>query len=127
MSCHTVSFSYCARSLLVCRRKRCEAGAQHAVSTQQKRTVACNVPLRDAQESFAGGPTGGKKRRLAGSAAARPVDALSFAGVAKGKPRSEACRWFFELLVLKSRGYVELEQEEPYADIQIRPRPKLLV
>ena len=83
--------------------------------------------LSTLQESFAGGPPGKKKRRLsAGSGARRPTNELSFAEVARGKPRGEACRWFFELLVLKSRAYVDLEQAAPYGDIAIRPRPKLL-
>lgn len=42
------------------------------------------------------------------------------------KTRLDACRWFFEALVLKNKGYVELRQEEPYGDIAILPRPKLL-
>ena len=79
------------------------------------------------QESFAGGPPGKKKRRLlAGGGARPPTDELSFAKIAGGKPRAEACRWFFELLVLKSRSYVDLEQAAPYGDIAIRVRPKLL-
>lgn len=44
----------------------------------------------------------------------------------EGKSRVDACRWFFELLVLKSKNWVDLEQGEPYADISITARPKLL-
>ncbi len=73
------------------------------------------------------GPPGKKKRRLTASGgAAKPADALSLAQVLRGKRRGEACRWFFELLVLKSKNYVALEQAAPYADILIRPQPKLL-
>ena len=43
-----------------------------------------------------------------------------------GKTRLDAARWFFELLVLKSKDFVELEQTQPYADICIRPRPLLM-
>ena len=42
-----------------------------------------------------------------------------------GKARLDSARWFFELLVLKSKDFVELEQQEPYADITIRARPLL--
>lgn len=80
-----------------------------------------------AQEGFGVGPPSKKKRRLtAGGGAAKPADALSFAQVLRGKRRGEACRWFFELLVLKSKNYVELEQAAPYGNIHIRPQPKLL-
>ena len=44
----------------------------------------------------------------------------------EGKSRVDACRWFFELLVLKNKNWVDLEQPEPYADIRISARPKLL-
>ena len=44
----------------------------------------------------------------------------------EGKTRVDACRWFFEVLVLKSRDYVELEQPKPYGDIRIRPTSRLL-
>ena len=44
----------------------------------------------------------------------------------EGKARVDACRWFFEVLVLKSRDYVELEQPKPYGDIRIRPTSRLL-
>ena len=44
----------------------------------------------------------------------------------EGKGRRDASRWFFEMLVLKTRNYVQLSQEEPYADIAIEPTSKLL-
>ncbi len=47
-------------------------------------------------------------------------------GLVEGKSRVDACRWFFELLVLKNKNWVDLEQPEPYADIRISARPKLL-
>lgn len=43
-----------------------------------------------------------------------------------GKARLDAARWFFELLVLKTKDFVDLDQPEPYADIAIRPRPLLM-
>ena len=35
------------------------------------------------------------------------------------KSRLEACRWFFESLVLRNKGYVDLEQRAPYGDVEI--------
>ena len=43
-----------------------------------------------------------------------------------GKSKADACRWFFEVRVLKTRNYVELEQPKPYGDISIRPTSRLL-
>lgn len=44
----------------------------------------------------------------------------------EGKGRKDASRWFFEMLVLKTRNYVNLKQEEPYSDISISATSKLL-
>lgn len=38
--------------------------------------------------------------------------------------RMEACRTFFELLVLKNRGYVQLEQRRPFTHMAIAPTHK---
>ncbi|KAL0918893.1 hypothetical protein M5K25_010940 [Dendrobium thyrsiflorum] len=43
-----------------------------------------------------------------------------------GKTRKEASRMFFETLVLKTRDYIQVEQEKPFEYIQIKPRIKLL-
>ncbi|KAL2330141.1 hypothetical protein Fmac_017722 [Flemingia macrophylla] len=43
-----------------------------------------------------------------------------------GKTRKEASRMFFETLVLKTRDYVHVEQTKPYANINIKPRMKLM-
>nr|VDC78874.1 unnamed protein product [Brassica rapa] len=42
-----------------------------------------------------------------------------------GKTRKEASRMFFEILVLKTRDYIQVEQAKPYESITIKPRPKL--
>lgn len=39
--------------------------------------------------------------------------------------RSDAVTFFFELLVLKTRGYVGVEQTQAYGDIKLRPESKL--
>ena len=51
---------------------------------------------------------------------------ISLDGMVEGKSRVDACCWFFEVLVLKSRDYVELDQPKPYGDISIRPTSRLL-
>ena len=43
-----------------------------------------------------------------------------------GKTRKEASRMFFETLVLKTRDYVHVEQPKPFANINLKPRTKLM-
>ncbi|XP_065010404.1 sister chromatid cohesion 1 protein 4-like isoform X1 [Musa acuminata AAA Group] len=43
-----------------------------------------------------------------------------------GKTRKEASRMFFETLVLKTKDFIQVEQERPSDYITIRPRSKLL-
>lgn len=43
-----------------------------------------------------------------------------------GKTRKEAARMFFETLVLKTRDYVHVEQNDSFDDISIFPRAKLM-
>eukprot|EP00873_Tetraselmis_striata_P019210 jgi/Tetstr1/439474/TSEL_027906.t1 len=56
---------------------------------------------------------------------ARP-DIVGFSRLVAGKKRLDASRWFFEMLVLKSKDYLDLEQKEPYGDIKIRAGAKLM-
>ncbi|RWR83915.1 Rad21/Rec8-like protein [Cinnamomum micranthum f. kanehirae] len=43
-----------------------------------------------------------------------------------GKTRKEASRMFFETLVLKTKDYVHVEQENPFEKINIQPRVKIM-
>ncbi|XP_077229812.1 sister chromatid cohesion 1 protein 4-like [Tasmannia lanceolata] len=43
-----------------------------------------------------------------------------------GKSRKEASRMFFETLVLKTKDYIHVEQENPFENINIKPRVKLM-
>ncbi|KAK4795097.1 hypothetical protein SAY86_013091 [Trapa natans] len=43
-----------------------------------------------------------------------------------GKTRKEASRMFFESLVLKTRDYIQVEQEQPFDNINMKPRSKLM-
>ncbi|BDA47997.1 probable double-strand-break repair protein rad21 homolog at N-terminal half [Coccomyxa sp. Obi] len=73
------------------------------------------------------GAAGKKKRRLAsGAAAATGKGNVMLDDLVEGHSRVDACRWFFELLVLKTKNYVDLEQPQPYGNISIVARPKLL-
>jgi cohesin complex subunit SCC1 len=66
------------------------------------------------------GNAGKKKRRLQ-SGNAQVGGTVTLDDLVEGKSRVDACRWFFEVLVLKSRDYVDLEQVEPYGNITIKP------
>ena len=88
-------------------------------------TLGCARPgVAHAQAEFSG-LTGRKKRRRQ-SGTPEIGGSVSLDGLVDGKTRADACRWFFEVLVLKSRDYVELEQPKPYGDISIRPTSRLL-
>lgn len=58
----------------------------------------------------------------AGVAGAPPV-ALS--PLLEGHSRKEASRLFFELLLLRTKGMVGVDQAEPYADLMLKPSAKL--
>ncbi|KAJ1783366.1 sister chromatid cohesion protein 1, partial [Coemansia sp. RSA 2399] len=50
---------------------------------------------------------------------------LSFANVTKGARRTDSVKLFFELLVLKTKDFVDVKQQVPFDDILIAPRSKL--
>ncbi|KAJ2798745.1 sister chromatid cohesion protein 1 [Coemansia guatemalensis] len=60
----------------------------------------------------------------AASSAARG-QALSFMKIAKDARRDDAVRLFFELLVLKSKDFIDVSQPAPFEDILVVPRAKL--
>ena len=73
----------------------------------------------------------GKRKRNTPRKGANGIDAdatpqqLQLDSMLAGKSKLEAARVFFELLVLNHKGYVQLNQEEPYAGIGIVPASKL--
>ena len=73
-------------------------------------------------------PASGSKRRLNGASSGKvpAVESLALDGLVAGRPRLEACRWFFEALVLRNKGFVDLKQDEPYGEIHITPLAKLI-
>lgn len=56
-----------------------------------------------------------------GAAAAGLGPVLSFEGISAGHNRLDACRWFYEMLVLSNKGLVTLRQDESYGDISVTP------
>ncbi|KAI3459095.1 hypothetical protein Pfo_015758 [Paulownia fortunei] len=51
---------------------------------------------------------------------------LSMDNLLIGKSRKEASRMFFETLVLKTRDYIHVEQRNPFDDITMKPRARLM-
>jgi len=54
-----------------------------------------------------------------------PQEKLNLSQMLARRTRKESVRMFFETLVLKSKDYLEVKQEEPYADILLSPTSKL--
>ncbi|KAL3624594.1 hypothetical protein CASFOL_031262 [Castilleja foliolosa] len=54
-----------------------------------------------------------------------PPEVLSLNKILEGKPRKICARMFFETLVLRTRGLVDANQENPYGDITLKVTPKL--
>ncbi|XP_038989786.1 sister chromatid cohesion 1 protein 3-like isoform X2 [Phoenix dactylifera] len=50
---------------------------------------------------------------------------VSLNEILEGKTRKQCARMFFETMVLKSYGLIDVQQEEAYADILISPTPAL--
>ncbi|KAL3650091.1 hypothetical protein CASFOL_006494 [Castilleja foliolosa] len=53
-------------------------------------------------------------------------ESLSMDNLLIGKSRKEASRMFFEALVLKTRDFIHVEQCDPFDDVTIKPRTRLM-
>lgn len=102
-----------------------DAAAQHATAFTRNTALV----LEHLRREFA--PSTGSKRRhpgshgdLAAGMAALSLDSLLLGGAAP-RGRLDAARWFYECLVLRNTGFVQLEQGDPYGDIAIAPTPLL--
>lgn len=71
------------------------------------------------QVTWEGGLGTSKRRRKTGAGTAVALASVGLNTMLTGKSRQDASRWFFELLVLKSQGFVELQQAQPYAEISV--------
>ena len=83
-----------------------------------KRTVRV---LNHLQNCFA--PSIGDKRPRDLDHSSLPP--LSLDDIVRERSRLDACRWFFESLVLRNKGFLSLNQQEPYSDIMLLPTSKL--
>ncbi|KAA6426441.1 MAG: sister chromatid cohesion 1 4 [Trebouxia sp. A1-2] len=96
--------------------------------TKDSFTSRTKMVLSSLQTNFeaAAEPGSVKKRRLSSNSSHGSAPQVSMNALVEGKGRKDASRWFFEMLVLKTRNYVNLKQEEPYSDISISATSKLL-
>jgi len=69
-------------------------------------------------------PSTGSKRPHESSSAAHAT--LNLDDIVQSKNRLEACRWFFESLVLRNKGFVDLMQEDAYGTIRVVPQEKMM-
>lgn len=47
-------------------------------------------------------------------------------GLLEGYGRKTAAKMFFEVLVLKTSNYIDVKQEEPYGNVDLKPTPQLM-
>ncbi|CAF2048602.1 unnamed protein product [Brassica napus] len=66
-----------------------------------------------------------KERSSSGPSSSSSSGDLSLGKILEGKTRKLAARMFFETLVLKSRGLIDMQQEQPYSDITLKLMPGL--
>mmetsp|Transcript_5985 Transcript_5985/g.9191 ORF Transcript_5985/g.9191 Transcript_5985/m.9191 type:complete len:698 (+) Transcript_5985:151-2244(+) len=83
---------------------------KHSFSTRTVRMVGVLQRAFRDQESSASSPEDGQ---------------LVYNEMVEGKKRKTAAGCFFELLVLSTRGFIKVQQAEPYGSITIRPTDKL--
>lgn len=50
---------------------------------------------------------------------------VNLSQVSQGRTRKESARLFYEILVLKTTNYVDVQQNEAYGDIAVKKLPKL--
>lgn len=110
-------------SLLVEEREEEEGGDGDGVGITERTRMA----LFQLQKNFAGS-AGSKRRHPSTGGADAAIKSLSLNEMMDDKKtRLEACRLFYQMLVLQGQGFVEMEQEEAYGDISIKARDKLLL
>ncbi|KAL2914318.1 sister chromatid cohesion protein 1 [Polyrhizophydium stewartii] len=76
--------------------------------------------IRILQDRFEGGETFG----IQGDSPSERAPA-KYSEFVQGAPRSARARFFFELLVLKTKKMIDVQQKKPYDDISIVPTPNL--
>ncbi|CAA7035216.1 unnamed protein product [Microthlaspi erraticum] len=66
-----------------------------------------------------------KERFLSSPASEYPSGDLSLSKILAGKTRKLAAQMFYETLVLKSRGLIDVQQDQPYSDVALKLMPSL--
>ncbi|CAH8390257.1 unnamed protein product [Eruca vesicaria subsp. sativa] len=66
-----------------------------------------------------------KERSSSGPSSSTSSGDLSLFKILEGKTRKLAARMFFETMVLKTRGLIDMQQEQPYSDITLKLMPGL--
>lgn len=94
-----------------------DAAAAAGPSSSSAHSAAITRRTRAALDRFHG--EWGSDAARGDLAAARPV---SLEAITAGATRLDAARWFFEVLVLRSRGFVDVSQAKSYGDVEVRPR-----
>jgi hypothetical protein len=84
-----------------------------ALGLEEPSTQALQAPSSWSKRSL------GMLRILRNAFAEERAPALSFENMVHGHPRRSVAGAFFELLVLKSKGLVDVRQAQPYADIKV--------
>ncbi|WZZ17940.1 hypothetical protein YC2023_111029 [Brassica napus] len=95
--------------------------------------VGGNTPVRSPASQDSDALTGRtralaqylKERSSSGPSSSSSSGDLSLGNILEGKTRKLAARMFFETLVLKSRGLIDMQQEQPYSDITLKLMPGL--
>ncbi|KAL2240621.1 UNVERIFIED_CONTAM: Sister chromatid cohesion 1 protein 2 [Sesamum indicum] len=77
-----------------------------------------HTPPREMTENYLSRKFQDKKRQ-------NEEDVLNLSQLLEGKTKKQSARLFYELLVLKSRGSVDVQQESAYDDILVRQTSKL--
>jgi hypothetical protein len=99
------------------------AATAAAAGTSSAAAAAFGTPATGSKRRISAVPPPGLAaavgdKQAAGAAATAP---LSFQGLTQGHGRLDACRWFYEMLVLGNKGLVGLQQQEAYGDVLITP------
>ncbi|XP_010469303.1 PREDICTED: sister chromatid cohesion 1 protein 3-like [Camelina sativa] len=95
--------------------------------------IGGNTPLVSPASQDSDGLTGRtralvqylKQRSSSSPTSSHPSGDLSLSEILAGKTRKLAARMFFETLVLKSRGLIDMQQDKPYGDIALKLMPAL--
>ncbi len=101
--------------------------ADHASSfTTRTRLVLSQLQQAAGGGSQAAGGGSGKRRKLQQQQQQQQqpgAPVVSADELLQHKSRTDASRWFFELLVLRNKGFVDLRQQQAYGDVAVVVAP----